>query len=208
MAIQSKIHREVWDRQPGEGTKRWEAFLIYRELPSETRALRIVADQLGKSQTLMERWSGEEHWVARSKQYDENKKRQLSEEKQFTKFVKQTEMLDRHTSVWVMVQNKVVQVMQGMTDEDWKKISFATLIQVFNMASLGERLARGLPEKILEVRSPEQMKVQVLTEAKLFFEEERQRVPESTAGSADYADVRGVRDRAGGTWIRCSGYER
>jgi hypothetical protein len=60
---------QPWERLHGEHEKRWEAFQIYRDLGAE-RSLARVARQLGKSNTLIERWSGEDSWVMRAEAFD------------------------------------------------------------------------------------------------------------------------------------------
>ena len=58
-----------WERQEGESAKAFEAFTIYAGLGAD-RSLRAVAQQLGKSKTLMDRWSSTYGWVARAAEYD------------------------------------------------------------------------------------------------------------------------------------------
>jgi len=42
---------QPWERYEGEGDERWQAFVVYRDQPSESeeRSLREVGRQLGKS---------------------------------------------------------------------------------------------------------------------------------------------------------------
>ena len=47
---------DLWERQPGESAQAYEAFAIYRDMGSN-RSLRVVAEQLSKSDTLIKRWS-------------------------------------------------------------------------------------------------------------------------------------------------------
>lgn len=49
---------DLWERQPGESAQAYEAFAIYRDMGSN-RSLRVVAEQLSKSDTLIKRWSRE-----------------------------------------------------------------------------------------------------------------------------------------------------
>lgn len=58
-----------WDRQPGESSKAYEAFVTYRDLGHD-RTVPKVAGQLGKSQALMTRWSSQHNWVSRSSAWD------------------------------------------------------------------------------------------------------------------------------------------
>src|SRR5689334_16373646 len=54
----------VFDQQPRESDKAFAAFKVYLELGPE-RSLVLVADKVGKSTTLMERWSRKFDWPAR-----------------------------------------------------------------------------------------------------------------------------------------------
>lgn len=63
------VELHPWDRQPHEGSKAYAAFLAYRDSGSE-RALRAIAKQLGKSNTLVMRWCREKDWVKRVEAWD------------------------------------------------------------------------------------------------------------------------------------------
>ena len=58
-----------WDRQPGETSKAYEAFVIYRDMGSQ-RTVRGVAEHLTKSEQLIKGWSGKNNWVARAAAWD------------------------------------------------------------------------------------------------------------------------------------------
>lgn len=60
---------DLWERQPGESAQAYEAFAIYRDMGSN-RSLRVVAEQLSKSDTLIKRWSREKKWGERCRAYD------------------------------------------------------------------------------------------------------------------------------------------
>lgn len=61
--------RLPWERQPMEGTKPWEAFQMYRNM-GKNRSTLAVARALGKSATLIHRWSGKWQWNARAYEYE------------------------------------------------------------------------------------------------------------------------------------------
>lgn len=63
-----------WERQPGEGPKPFEAFVIYRNA-GLTRSAAKVAEQLGKSRTLISRWSAAHAWVVRAEAWDREQDR-------------------------------------------------------------------------------------------------------------------------------------
>ena len=58
------------ERLPGEGPRAFPAYLIYRDMGPE-RSCAKVGRALGKSSTLMERWSSKWSWVSRARQWDE-----------------------------------------------------------------------------------------------------------------------------------------
>lgn len=60
---------EPWERLSGESAPAFAAFVRYRDLGPE-RSLAKVARELGKSTTLVERWSARDHWVARVEAWD------------------------------------------------------------------------------------------------------------------------------------------
>lgn len=60
---------QPWDRQPGETSKAYEAFAIYRDLGS-SRSVRLVSEQLAKTQTVIKRWSSKYEWVERAAAWD------------------------------------------------------------------------------------------------------------------------------------------
>ena len=65
----SKRGVKPWERQEGESVQAFEAFTLYLEMGGE-RSLRAVGQKLGKSSTLIERWSATKRWVERAAAYD------------------------------------------------------------------------------------------------------------------------------------------
>ena len=78
--------QEPWERQAGESSVAYEAFLLYRNMSHEPdgekkkRRLASVAKKLGKSLALMERWSFTWDWVERARAYDNELQRISMEE--------------------------------------------------------------------------------------------------------------------------------
>ena len=58
-----------WDRQPGETTPAYAAFASYRDM-GHSRSNAKVARELGKSVTIINRWSSQWRWVARTEAWD------------------------------------------------------------------------------------------------------------------------------------------
>lgn len=60
---------DPWDRQPGETSKAYAAFCVYRDLGSE-RSTRKTAEHLSKSEALIHGWSARWGWPERSRAWD------------------------------------------------------------------------------------------------------------------------------------------
>ncbi len=61
--------RQLWERQPGESAKAYNAFRLYRDA-MEKRTLAKVAQTLGCSSTNVERWARRWAWTQRTYEYD------------------------------------------------------------------------------------------------------------------------------------------
>lgn len=55
---------ELWERQPNESPEAFQAFATYRDMPIP-RSCAWAGQALGKSTTLMERWSSAHDWPRR-----------------------------------------------------------------------------------------------------------------------------------------------
>ena len=86
MSRKTSNEQELWERQPDESSVAYEAFLCYRNMGHEPegekkkRRLASVAEKLGKSLKLMERWSFTWDWVERARAYDNELQRISMEE--------------------------------------------------------------------------------------------------------------------------------
>jgi hypothetical protein len=60
------MNEQTWTRRDRETNPAYEAFRTYLKLRSATK----VATELGKSLTLITRWSAEHEWISRAADYD------------------------------------------------------------------------------------------------------------------------------------------
>lgn len=67
-----------WDPQPGEPGTSFAGFVVYRETSAPGRSLRAVAAKLGRSLSLVERYSSRWNWLARTRAWEGEQARQRS----------------------------------------------------------------------------------------------------------------------------------
>lgn len=126
---------EPWERQPNEGTKPFEAFCLYRDMGSE-RTLLKVSRQLGKSETLIQRWSFTHKWSDRCRAYD----RHLDKIAHKTAIKEYSDMTKRHIRIAMKLQSsaiasleKLVESKQTMKPRDIKEfIALGTELERLN----------------------------------------------------------------------------
>lgn len=145
----NKVETKPWERQDGETSKQFEAFSIYRDMGDE-RTLAKVGEKLGKSDTLMSRWSSKNSWVERAAAWDDEQDRILRHEQ--LKDIKK--MRKRHADV---ANSMIVAAAKGLKNimehpEDIKPNDVARLVEV---ASKLERLSRGDTSEVVEERQGE-----------------------------------------------------
>ena len=112
MAKWSKSEKS-WERQPKETAQAFEAFDLYCKMGAD-RSLRRVAQELSKSETLIKRWSSNWSWQKRSRDYDNELKRQELEEQR--KAVKK--MQERQIQTAMLLQKKAVKALDKLQIED------------------------------------------------------------------------------------------
>jgi hypothetical protein len=112
------------DPQPGEPGTSFAGFVIYREMPPDKRSLRQVARRLGRSESLIERYSSRWKWVERARAWDRDQAR-LSSQAQAKAAA---DWVDRHA-------------------EEGRKL------QIFAMAALNKYIERDAESRIIGVRN-------------------------------------------------------
>jgi len=112
------------DPQPGEPGTSFAGFVLYREMPPNSRSLREVAHRLGRSESLIERYSSRWNWVGRARAWDRDQAR-LSSQAQAKVAADWT---DRHA-------------------EEGRKL------QIFAMAALSKYIDRDPEGRIIGVRN-------------------------------------------------------
>lgn len=102
-----------WEQQPKESNKAFEAFVLYCEIgkePGKKRSLAKVGQKLGKSTTLIERWSSLWNWQQRVRDYDNELKRQeLNAKKKAYQ-----DMQKRQVGMAIQLQKKAFEALQKL----------------------------------------------------------------------------------------------
>ncbi|MCC8157477.1 MAG: hypothetical protein LIO54_09415 [Oscillospiraceae bacterium] len=114
-----------WERQEGESEKAFEAFAIYRDMPTngENRSIRAVGQKLGKSRAIIERWSASNNWQERVKAYDADLEKQYHAKRK--KLIADTK--DRQLKISYSLEKKALEALNllepsEMTPRDIKEM--------------------------------------------------------------------------------------
>lgn len=139
---------QPWERQENESDVAFEAFKTYRDMGAE-RSLASVGKKLGKSQTLMERWSSNHSWVDRARSWDDEQDRILRNEQ--IKDIKR--MRQRHADLAVEMLAKALEGLKRLDPEELNAVSIGRLVEV---ASKLEQKSRGDTTDAIEMREAEE----------------------------------------------------
>ena len=140
----SEIEPELWDRQPDETARAFEAFVVYRDLGAN-RSIRKTGEKLSKNCTTLAEWSSKYDWVKRAAAWDAEQDR-----------IARNEMLAEMAATRKR-QRKQAQRMQekGMELLENIAIGDAKLSEVVSLLKVGmeqERVAIGDVGEVIEER--------------------------------------------------------
>lgn len=133
-----------WERQENESAKAFEAFCIYRDMGIQ-RSVRKVARELGKSETLMARWSGNYDWVERAASWDEEQDR-IVRQAQLDDIKK---MRKRHAEIATDMLVKAAAALEELPADEIKAADISRMVDI---ASKLERISRGDVGEVIEER--------------------------------------------------------
>lgn len=124
-----------WERQEKESVPAYEAFSLYLKQGDE-RSIRKVARELGKSATLMARWSKDWRWQERSREYDiELRRIEMAEAKKAVR-----KMQERQIQTAVLMQKKALEALKSL---DVEKMNANEIMKMFAEAAKIEKEARA-----------------------------------------------------------------
>ena len=122
---------EVWLKQEHDTDKSFEAFCAYRDM--ENRSTAKVAQSLGKTKALIDRWSSKHHWVDRTGTYDEY----LAEKDRKRYLKEKLKAKDERHKIIRAAKGKVVEALNGL---DASTVSAAELIRLLALILNEERI--------------------------------------------------------------------
>lgn len=136
-----------WERQEGESAKAYEAFSEYRDMKAD-RSLAKVGQKLGKSKTMMEKWSKKFDWVARAEAWD-------LEEDRLTRVALTKDigaMRRRHADIAKAMLVKAARALTKIPDDEIKASDISRMVDI---ASKLERISKGDVGEVIEERQGE-----------------------------------------------------
>lgn len=131
---------QPWERLSGESAKAFEAFVVYRDAGAD-RSLAKVAQQLGKSTTLIERWSARDSWVLRAESWDVEQDRIWRAQQ----IASRREIGRRHLRIANAMQQRLV---DGLAKLDVSKMSPRDISTWLEVSSKVQRAAIGLGDRV------------------------------------------------------------
>ncbi len=139
------IELRPWDKQPGETTKAYAAFVAFKNIEPAFRSQVRVASDLSKSRQQIQRWSSKWNWEERASAYDETQEVELLA----SRIEMKKRMDEEHLRIVRHARNKAV---QALKDLDPKDLTPSELRHWLDMTLKLERLIMGEPESIQERR--------------------------------------------------------
>lgn len=139
--------QETWLRLRNETGPAFQAFAIYRDMKPEERSLAKVRVVLGKSRTLVERWSTIWNWVERVEAWDRYQDKIIQQELAKANAKAIVDMKKRHIQASIVMQQKVA---AGLSNLDVKKMKPHELSRMERDAVMIERISRDVATEISE----------------------------------------------------------
>lgn len=143
----------IWERLESDTDKSYHAFCIYRDMGA-TRSLAKVAQELSKSETIINRWSGQHDWVNRVSAYDDYQLAQRQERIE----KKRIELEDNVLADYLILRQAISKYISDYSAVNFKGINphdISNLASLMKQADDYARRAVGLPDKINDKQKTE-----------------------------------------------------
>ncbi|TAK98822.1 MAG: hypothetical protein EPO07_11545 [Verrucomicrobia bacterium] len=157
-SIERKTTALVFEQQPRESSKAFAAFKAYLELGSE-RSLSVVADKLGKSKRMMEKWSRKFDWPARVQAHAAHLADLERKAIEGVAIEKAVEWHKTHEPIrreaWQKANDLIAMADEFL--ERWRNSSrvpgFESIVRGIELAMRLKQFAAGMPSEIKEVNA-------------------------------------------------------
>lgn len=123
--MSNKRTEQPWERQMGESAQAFEAFFLYLEMGTD-RSIRAVSQELGKSRTLIDRWSRTYKWVERCRAWDNH----LQHEAKKAAMTQVRNMTKRHITIAQQIQNAAMLALKEMGSNMVNPKNFVAMIKL------------------------------------------------------------------------------
>jgi hypothetical protein len=150
--------RLPWERMPGETSKQFYAFTVYRDM-GVNRSLVKVRDKLDKEpgyEKLLGRWSSANKWVWRCQEWDSYQDDEMLARVEAHRH----KMADKHNTYIDTILNVLGERLnQIIDDREWRNLSPAETIKMTELMIKLNRLENGLPTENVRQETHGTMKV-------------------------------------------------
>lgn len=136
--MSNKDKNALWERQPGESAKAYEAFASYRDLGSE-RSITKVVQELNKSRALIGRWSKDWDWVERARAWDN----ELARQAKAAAVKRVQDMTGRHINIAMQLQKKALEALAALDLEEMSPKDIKEFIKAATELERANRLAEA-----------------------------------------------------------------
>ena len=157
--------RKPYDRLDNEGDLAWDAFCHYRDTrPIGDRSGRKTAKALSRNARIVSKWSAENNWIERCRAWDRD--RDLRKRETELRMIE--EMHERHLRIALDIQDIAVLELRKlaiavMEESEKRVLKPKEVRELIKMATELERLTRGEPESVTELRVKEDYDLTQLT---------------------------------------------
>lgn len=146
-----------WERLRGETDRQWVAFVLYRDMGPDKRSISLVCQKLRCGRSKIAHWSGEMNWISRCEAWDAycDKKKRKAQEQAIER------MSARHARAAGMLIKRALERLMGETNDlgevvgqlQLKEIDAGDLVKMISEGAKLERLSRGQPDSVSEVKA-------------------------------------------------------
>lgn len=140
-----------YSKKTTESKEAFEAFAKYRDMGAG-RSIRVVAEELGKSETLLNRWSSKHSWSRRAHSFDA----ELDRQKRLADLHEVGKMQRRQTRLALDMQDlgaiEIAKMLKQARSRKKKRgdVDDRTILKLIEAGSKLERLNRGEPGEIVQ----------------------------------------------------------